>query len=647
MMKKILLTLMSLVIIPLLLGYAQAGVDGGDSIRVYELEPYVVTATRSQILLKNCPSTVDVITRKNLDEVNASTLGEAILEKNGVIVKEYGAEASLKTISIRGTSSEQTLVLMNGTRMNNFQNGLVDLSQIPLDNVEKIEIIHGGNSALYGTDAVGGVINIISETPAEKLKFNLRGGLGSFSYTKYSASLSQRFYDVGFMLGIQDEYGKENYKYAINGSIQRVVKERENASFKRNNLYLAIDYKTDGNNLQIISSFYNSSQGIPGSLTYVSPTERQIDKRLITQILWNNSSYNNILLQLASNVLYSFERSTNRLWSPESFSKNITYTINPKIEYVVGDTMMFVVGGQFTHGGLEGTDFYSKYFREQQSVFVASNISVKIDSKFLNHLFIYPAVNYEKYSGLNGKILPKVGLSAEIVDGYDIRTSYGLNYRIPTLNDLYYRDSWGSIGNLFLKPEHSENFDVGLSSILGNYGKATLDLSYFYINTTDKIIWQPNLNGTYSPQNIGNVLSQGVCAKLNYSILNNFNLEISHTFTDARKKNKSSDNDPTYNKNLIYSPKNVSKLCWSLRFGVLSVNLYQLFIGKRYSDPNNQNLMPAYSVLNGNLLLKVPVSWGKLSAKLEVNNISDEDYQVIYDYPMPPRNYKLTLGFEY
>jgi vitamin B12 transporter len=87
---------------------------------------------------------------------------DVLRSSEGIFLKDYGPTASLKTISLRGMAAEHILVLYDGTRLNNFQNGLVDFSLLPMNNIDRIEIVRGGNSALYGADAIGGIINIIS-----------------------------------------------------------------------------------------------------------------------------------------------------------------------------------------------------------------------------------------------------------------------------------------------------------------------------------------------------------------------------------------------------------------------------------------------------------------------------------------------------
>ncbi|HRU93217.1 MAG TPA: TonB-dependent receptor plug domain-containing protein, partial [Candidatus Marinimicrobia bacterium] len=128
-------------------------------------ESVTITATRGHNLITEVPSSVDVIKMEDLEVRNPQNLAEALQNLQGVYIKDYGGLGNTKTISLRGSSSEQVLVMLDGQRLNNPQTGQVDLALIETEGIERIEVVRGGNSALYGSDAVGGVINIITKSP--------------------------------------------------------------------------------------------------------------------------------------------------------------------------------------------------------------------------------------------------------------------------------------------------------------------------------------------------------------------------------------------------------------------------------------------------------------------------------------------------
>ena len=137
-----------------------------DTTKTYHANEVVVTATRSSILQNDSPSPVDILTLQEIQRTNGSSVVDVLRSSEGFFLKDYGPTASLKTVSFRGMAAEHILVLYDGTRLNNFQNGQVDFSLLPMSNIDHIEVVRGGNSSLYGADAVGGIINIISSRPS-------------------------------------------------------------------------------------------------------------------------------------------------------------------------------------------------------------------------------------------------------------------------------------------------------------------------------------------------------------------------------------------------------------------------------------------------------------------------------------------------
>jgi outer membrane cobalamin receptor len=617
-----------------------------DTTKFYSLPPYTVTATRIVTPVNECPSSVEFITREQILRSNALTLADVLQNASGISIKDYGTAGGLKTLSIRGATAEHNLILINGNRINNYQNGLVDLSLIPADNIERVEVVQGGNSALYGSDAIGGIVNIITTKSSVERKFNLSGTKGSFNYNKYQVGYSDRLLgQIGLIINYLNEYGDDNYKYNVIDS--NIMKNRENANFRRQNIYFSIDYEYDKTNLQLVSSYTSSNRGIPGSLTFPSLRANQADKTLSGQFILNNAPSEKINIKLSSSVYYSHQKYSDIDWLINSFSKNIHYNINPQFDYSINQNILIASGAEYAEGKLEGVDFTSKIERQQKSIYLTSNINFELANDYVKKINMYPAFRYDKYSHFDGEVIPKIGISSTLYKDIYFRTSYGINYRIPTLNDLYYIDSWGNKGNANLKPEYSKAFDIGINKGFDICGKLIIDASYFNINTRDKIIWIPTPTWNYSSVNIGRTLTQGYTIKLNLLLNKYIEFEGNYAYIDSRKRNADGDNDPTFDKQIIYTPKSITKLGLNLNYAFISLNLYQQFVSKRFINEANTSSLPPYNVINGNMLVNIPFSFGKIWFKTEVNNVANRDYQVMFEYPMPLRNYKLSLGFEY
>jgi outer membrane cobalamin receptor len=186
-MKKILnIIIFSILIICLLI----PNIISAEEENIFTFEEIVVIASRYPEKLQNVPVSVELIDSEELVNIGAVSVTEILNKKSGLIVNDYGAVGSQKTVCIRGAQSRQVLILMDGQVLNSSQNGVVDLSMINTDQIERIEILKGPGSALYGANALGGVINIISKSGTEKPECNLKYSLGSFNTAMSTFSFS-------------------------------------------------------------------------------------------------------------------------------------------------------------------------------------------------------------------------------------------------------------------------------------------------------------------------------------------------------------------------------------------------------------------------------------------------------------------------
>lgn len=238
-----------------------------DTLRTYKGDEVVVTATRSEIPLHDSPSSVEILTEQKIRQLNGTNLADALATSSGLFVKDYGGVGGLKTISMRGLGAEHTLVLVNGNRFNNFQNGLVDLSTLLTDDIERIEIVRGGNWALYGADALGGVVNIITKQPDGGPTLGVEGAVGSFGYKQYRVSLGNSFGKWAMSGKYTDERSDGSFRYISNNGGMGEEQERSNADFSIHNLMLNVRYEiSDAARAGFLTQYSVSEKGVPGAV---------------------------------------------------------------------------------------------------------------------------------------------------------------------------------------------------------------------------------------------------------------------------------------------------------------------------------------------------------------------------------------------
>ena len=603
-----------------------------DTIRTYNTQEMVVTATRSSIMPKDSPSPVTILTNQEIQNSNSSSIVDVLRSSEGVFLKDYGPTASLKTVSFRGMAAEHILVLYDGTRLNNFQNGLVDFSLLPTNNVDRIEVVRGGNSALYGADAIGGIINIISSRPTETLKIHVDAAFGSFDYKRFSLDTRDRIQGVGIVFGVMHDQATGDYPFIFHRvGLGDTVQKRDGADFTRTQLYLTTDYSFDDRSEMTFSiQRVKSNQGAPGSLTYVS-NGRQDDDAITTVASLRDNHFQAMSFSLNLGLTYDLQ-------SYYSLTKTTLVTCNPQVQWVATSWDRAILGGDFVEGHLEGMLPGTVIKRIQRSVYLSNEMLFQQGTESLDRLSLYQSLRYDALSEGEKAYSPKVGFNVRIMREWDtrIRASYGKNFRMPTFNDLY--DVW--LGNPSLQPEHSECYDIGFETMLDRSGVHSVEMTYFDISTRDRIL----PNAFYFPENIPRTQSTGVEARYDLKFTNNaVNAFADMTFNAASRQST----DSTNGKQLLYIPKAVCSIGISARFLGFSLSVSEMYTSKRFIVDDESAWLPEYWLTNMNLSTALHVNPLRLDVRIELSNLFDRDYQVLPGYPMPGRTLKFVLGVDY
>ena len=603
-----------------------------DSTHLYNAQEMVVTATRTSILQHDSPSPVNILTTQDIQRTNGSSVVDVLRSSEGIFLKDYGPTASLKTISLRGMAAEHILVLYDGTRLNNFQNGLVDFSLLPMNNIDRIEIVRGGNSALYGADAIGGIINIISSSPSETLKIHADASLGSFDYKRYSIDARGRIQGLGFVFGVMHDQAAGNYPFIFHRpGLTDTTQKRDGADFTRTQLYLNTDYSFDERAVMTLSiQRVKSNQGAPGSLTYVSNL-RQDDDAVTTVATLRDNHFHDLSFSMNMGFTYDLQKYYSQ-------TKTLLGTINPQFQWVATSWDRFIVGGEFVEGHLEGMLPDAAIKRIQRSVYISNEMLFLWESESLDRLSLYQSIRYDELSEGEEAFSPKVGFNFRILRAWDtrIRASYGKNFRMPTFNDLY--DIW--LGNPTLQPEHSECYDFGVETSLERSGIHAIQITYFNIITQDRIL----PNAFYYPINIPRAQSNGIEGRYDLKLPNDVvNAFVDMTFNSASRQSM----DSTNGKQLLYIPKAVCAIGLSARMLGLYLSVSEMYTSKRFTAEDESAWLPEYWLTDVNLSTVLRLNFVRLNLRTEVSNLFDIDYQVLPGYPMPGRTFRCTVGVDY
>ncbi|MBE2256206.1 MAG: TonB-dependent receptor [Ignavibacteria bacterium] len=600
-----------------------------------------VTGFYNGISIADAPSNIYILNEKEINSRNGKNAGEIINSLPGVFIKSYGNQ-SLQSISINGLGAEQTVILIDGVKINSVQNGQFDLSLIDKNNIKKIELMQNGYSALYGSDAISGVVNIITlDKNSFKKYLNLKTEFGSYNTRKFSFSGNSNINNLNFSLFISNSASDNNFDYYFDNGLERELKSREFAKYFSTEYSFSSSLLLNNFNVKLSSSLLNSDREIPSIETGNQTVKtKQLDKN------WN-TNLNLVYLTGKSKLSSEFNFQNNlmnytTLPVINSYYKNISVSNISKLSLDFNN-FSSTSGFEIKYTSLESNQLKPGIKRNTYSLFSVSEIN------FQNFKF-FPSLRYEYIDdlkksvwiykvGINFKPIPKVNLN--------LKGNFGNNFAAPTFNALY----WKQGGNPDLKPETSENLELGLyysGSTLLDY---KINLSYLKINFKDRIIWIPQRNFIWSPFNIGESISDvfNLGFEISKKLSDDFNFIFGFHFTSNKsiKKNKSGVDDNTYDKQLIYIPEQQIKANTGINYKSLSLNLLYSNVGKRFSDQENLISLSPVNLLDANIKYTFSIFSVESEFKIEINNITNTDYQIISGYPMPLRNYNLNLNLKY
>jgi outer membrane cobalamin receptor len=618
---------------------------------VYQLNPVTVTATRERSLVSDVPAVVDIVSAREIERRNVQDVREAIATIPGVFAKDYGTVGDLKTVSIRGSSSSQVLIMVDGQRINNAQSGDVDLSTIPMEGVERIEVVRGGSSALYGADAVGGVINIITKTRGYEpgIQGNAKLLAGSFGLKGIETGGSystDRFFST-FSYKLLKTRGDIPYRTPA-GSEQR----RANADAESHGLFgkgmWSFGDDGLGSSLSFSGQYYLSHSGAPG--TNEGP---KLHARKANRNLSFNGVYDQKVGSPYSSIRAQAYFHNNELWYDDPDAYVPEHSFNHNTAWggeVQGRTVLtawnVVTGGYAFRGDmLAAANGRSSERRTMHSLYAQDEISPLLSpGGMVRRIVVIPAVRWDRFSDFGGRVSPKVGLviSSGERSQVSLKANYGSSFRAPSFNDLYWPKDAYSEGNPGLKPERGSDFDVGTMVRLPDILGLSLDLTYFHSDITDLILWQPNEANLWMPQNIGTAAVRGIETRVAVNPLGEFaTLEWNYTWLDARNKNET---PVEYDKQLPYRPRNTHNLIARCEYEEFSAGVTFSYYGKRFTTTANTKFLEPYDIVD--LLVGWKTVWSSLDLRLtgEVRNVRDRRFEVMDGFPMPGREYRFTIG---
>ena len=462
-----------------------------------------VTAQGIQSSTLSSPKNMTIIDRDAIESSRAKFVTDLLKGRSGLLVRDTSGTGSKARVDIGGfgeTSQSNTVVMIDGRRVNSPDLSGIDWTQIPVEQIERIEIIHGAASVLYGNGAVGGAINIITRIPESGA--NIRLGGGSFGST-----------DGAIRIGVDS--GKARMELNVSGS--KTDGYRDNSTYERfdGGARAEMDLN-DRVSLRISGNHHADRAGLPGSLTVAEATANPKQTKKPND--WGKTTDSfvdaGVLVAYDSgielDVAGSFrKRETSAEFSAFPVNSTLrTRTLRPKVSYrSSGDTASttMVIGSEFewSDGLVSGFD----YQRKRQGLFGQANIGFMDDRAHLSAGYRHEAMDDAFGSGgataiSNNKNAWEVGGSFNLVSGFQVKAEYAHSLRLPALDERYMAaiPAWAIPASLntLLLPQTGNHMSGSIAYTAGNVGA---ELAFSRADIANEIFYNP---ATFSNENYAN-----------------------------------------------------------------------------------------------------------------------------------------------
>ncbi len=580
-----------------------------------ETSPIVVTATRTAQTADQTMTSVSVITREDIENSQAISLEELISSQMGIDTTTRGGYGKNSSLFMRGTNSNHTLILVDGLKVGSATLGTTDFQFIPLEQIERIEIVRGPRSSLYGSEAIGGVIQIFTRQGTKKHQTRVSAGAGSDNLRQASIHNSGKLGNTGYSVTIAntDTDGFDAHQ------------DSENDEDGYSNTSAAVRVQHNFGDVVEISGHASTAQG---------DTQYDGSYQNNTDFIQQNAGLKvslNVLDTWYSTLLVGNSRDQNKNFLDNNFSTLFTtkrQQASWQNDLVLADEAMLTVGVDYQKDNVEGTTAYAITERDNVGIFTQfQNTHGRSDYSL--------SLRSDDNESFSRHTTGSIAWGFNLNDEVRFTASYGEAFKAPTFNDLYYPGS----GNANLNPEESQSVEIGLSQQT-DAGEVAINI---YRTHVDNLIdWSCVLNcfdadwsnDVWQPVNLNKADIRGLEFSLK-TVLAGWQSTMETSFVNPR--------DESSNNVLQRRSRQTIALDFVRSFGKATFGVKALGNSKRYDNAWNSTINRGYGVVNLRGEWAFNKQW---RVKGTINNVGDKAYETVAGYNTAGRTVFVSVSYD-
>ncbi len=568
----------------------------------FELPEVEVAGKRPQ-LPSTTPASVSVITAAEIAAMGALTVADALRVLPEVLIKGTGGAGSLTTISIRGSSSTQVLILLDGVPLNRPDQPTVDLSTLPIQDVDHIEVLRGPFSAIYGSATLGGVVNIVTRSAP---RTSLSARIGSYGESVNVVSVGER---IGGLT------------YLIQGILTGSTGFAPDTDYSNSTVMAKLHWATsDDAGLTLTLNRLWHVTGSPGAAPFQDVLARLWEGRTLLDLAWRSGGAGGPgallrVYRLDDDVAFA---------SPGTAfqSDDVAHLWGAQGQLVLAPhpAHLLTLGAEYQGQTIAHTDSSPAAFANRGSDL---GLYVQDDWQITPRVLLSTCVREDIFELYGAQVSPRIGVVLLLSDRLVLRAAAGRTFRAPSFDEIAPAFS----GNPSLQPETAWSYDAGLEYAVAP-GLA-LRVTGYYKDATNLITSSPPL---FTPMNVGHAVVSGGSVELAGQLADRWFVRASYTGQRAR--------DVATGLDVIYVPRSLGGLEIDYRAGAgTTLAMILSYVGDRFADTANTQVVPGYWLTSVAATWTAPSGW---AVQAGVTNVLDTVYQESLGFPEPGRRYFLT-----
>jgi vitamin B12 transporter len=595
--------------------------DAGDDADA--LDTVVVTATRTAVTVDAALAPVEVIDRDAIQRSQATSLGQLLHGRAGINLSNQGGEGKLSTLFVRGAESDHVLVLVDGVRIGSATSGLASFQDLPIALIDRVEIVRGPRSSLYGSDAIGGVIQIFTRRDRGPASFRFHAGAGSHGRREGGLGFgggNERGW-FGFDAGLVTTDGIDacrgladdvNFVYAgcfVNGQTDRDGYENRAVSV-RGGLDIGENVTLQAHALHV--SGHNEYDG-----SFVDNSDI-VQQAAGAQLQWKAGDAVTLTVSAGSNK----DGSDNFLGdAPKGFFSSRRDTASVQVDVVPAEGQTITVGADWLRDRVSSDTPFDDArrgdraaFAQYQGRFGAQDVQV--------------ALRRDDNDQFGGKTTGNAAWGLGFGDGWRVTAGYGTAFKAPTFNELYYP----FFGNPALRPEASRTAEAGLAWRGETVG---VHLDAFETRVDDLIAYDAALG---LPNNIDEARLRGAELRADGTLWG-WNVNGAASWLDPENRAAG----PNRGKDLPRRARETARLDLDRAFGAVRVGLTGVAEGARWDDVANSRRLGGFATLDLRAEYRLADAW---TLQAGVANVFDRRYETAAYYNQAGRTWTVAVRFD-